>query len=181
MTTHLPVVCQNPTCGILSFRTDLIDLGEGAWGTLEGDSTCPCPACGGVGLIPDGTYRVISSRTLFMPRSDIELDMFERALQLVKQAIARQQSAADFKKDAVAKVPELSNLWDLLPENKDQRLGFYSLVVAALSLFNDIRDDNKQPPPQQVMISQDVLDAIEKSRRHTPDDNRTEPPKSAGR
>ncbi len=178
--TPIPAICDNPQCGHVFFVTSFIGIGVGGSAHLEGNKIGPCPKCRGSATVPGGLYRNTGTQILVEPLSTADRAMLEKALALVKQAVAKQMPVAEFQKAAEEQVPGLSALWRLTPTNKNEAYAFLTLVIGAIGILLVAYQTLKPSEPIQVLLPPEIVDAILSSRHDSRADNRKEqrPPES---
>lgn len=158
-------VCKNASCGCAFICDSIISVAPGATAHLIATEIGPCPKCGGPGLLPSGRYELMGSRALFTPRSDADRAMLERAVGVVREAIAKDMGVDEFRRAAQRQSPELSALWNLLPESKSDAYQFWTIVLAALGLLLMAYQTFRDEPPQQLMLPPEIVDAIQSARQ----------------
>lgn len=164
MGTPIPVVCKNPKCGVVFITDGIVSIGSGGTFYFEECTTGPCPQCGGDGLIPSGHYTNSGSVIEFVPRSQSDVAILERALALVRDAISRDMSVSDFKKAAQEKTPELASLWKLMPSNQSEACGFLNLVLMAITVMLLAYQTFHTTPAPEIAVPKEITDAILASR-----------------
>ena len=159
MSVAIPAICDNIMCGA-SFFTNAIGIAVGATTHIERCKTGPCPRCGERATIPSARYTNIGTGIVILPLSESDRTVLENALGIVKTALSSDMSVEDFKRQASQRAPELSVLWRILPDTKQDAYQFWLLVVAVIALFL-----NQGPPPRaELMLPVEIVDAIRQSR-----------------
>lgn len=156
----LEAICTK--CGT-SFPSGFF-LGEGVSGAqFAGNLSGPCPKCGSMGRIPDGTYGVADGLIRFLGSGAEAKDRWYLLNDLVQTAKVSNWDAAQFRKQAAARSPAAAQLLDFLPESKSEWYGFLSLLIATLALlqvFFGVTHTDPTPPLTQEQIAQAVTQGV---------------------
>lgn len=174
-------VCMNPACRTAFFTTSIYELADGVSAYLEKCTMAPCPACRGIGEIPSGLYQCVGAETIFVPRSDADRNLLERALGLVKEAVNADMPIDAFREVASQRVPELSALWKLMPTNRTEAYQFWLVILGLLAVLVATYAATKASPPQQLLVPPEILRAIESCRPNNPGDIHTGQPEELRR
>jgi len=144
---QVPAVCDN--CG--TFFPSGVAVCNARNVTIYGCSSGPCPHCGGMGHIPDGTYNFINDaiQLLSTPtRTFLELN---RLSTILKQAREQRSSLEQVGEQIQREVPEFTRLTDIFPKTRAELYAFISIVLSILMLiFSQIRRDT----PSKIEINQ---------------------------
>lgn len=132
--SNVPVVCDN--CGLFFTARNLIDA-PGSTVTFQDVGYGPCPRCGAMGRIPDGTYAFVGDITHLLQapqRTQRELQILTG---IFENAQKRQANQDDIKREVEQAVPQLAAITDLLPRtrNRAELYAFIALVIAILQLL----------------------------------------------
>lgn len=150
---NLPAFCDN--CGTMFpsgfFVDDCVNI------TLSGNRSGPCPACGGMGSIPDGVFNVLGGviQIIDAPRKTAEqLSRFVKVLnEAAKKNYTREQVEEHIEREA----PELASIGYWLPKTPDQLYAFLALLIAVLSFAHSIKDSGEEVSDDpQVVIQQTI-------------------------
>lgn len=149
---NLPAICDN--CGTV-FNSGIVG-GGGATITMIGSKSGPCPRCGEMGSIPDGTYRLIENviEILSAPHRTIE-DLLKIS-ELIKEVEDEQITKEEFEEEVQKKIPELHPFFDwFVPRTREEKFNIgWKIIGAALpiiisSLIN--RGTTKDVSPEIVI------------------------------
>lgn len=162
MTLQLPAICDE--CGaVFPSGFSVMD------GTVINCKSGPCPVCGGIGSVPDGTYQTVGDvvRLLAGPQKTVEqlrriFAVVENARQLAKQP---EMATQIIKSEA----PELVSIAESLPKTRNELYLFLTVIlmaigtiIAAAALFKD-----QGPTEEEVrrLIDRSIEEAFRESQR----------------
>jgi hypothetical protein len=94
----------------------------------------PCPHCGAMGHVPDGTFKIIGNTIELLSgpaRTRSELQHFARIL---RDARERGADLEEVRREVRKQVPELASLADLLPRTPGDLYAFLTLIVTIIAL-----------------------------------------------
>ncbi|MFT5702450.1 MAG: hypothetical protein ACI8ZB_005370 [Desulforhopalus sp.] len=130
-TFNAPAICINPSCNTI------FPSGFGFGGTSQyiGCISGPCPRCGGNGKIPDGLYKIINDNIYAEIKNVADLNLINRALELIRSDICSNKSHKEIKRNITEKVPELACLWDLIPRTRMEAYTIIGIIMATLTAF----------------------------------------------
>jgi hypothetical protein len=132
----LPAICD--TCGS-SFNSG-IAAAPGVRGlVLAGNKSGPCPNCGGLGSIPDGTYDIVKAAVgTVIVRAELSPE-YLRGLASRLNALRRSHASIEEVRRALDNEPEaVRGLLDLLPVTRQDYLVGLGLIVMVLTLLATI-------------------------------------------
>lgn len=158
--SNVPVICDN--CGLFFAARNLIDA-PGSTVTFQNSGYGPCPRCGAMGRIPDGTYAFIGDITHLLrapQRTQRELQILTG---IFENAQKRQANKDDIKRKVEQEVPQLAAIADLLPRNRAELYAFIALVIATLQLLLSTPGNL-----QSINIDSDVVINIATSQQARP-------------
>lgn len=125
---QLPAFCDN--CGIV-FPSGFAMSGGGS-ATFIGNKSGPCPACGGMGSVPDGVFSVTGNVIRLLAGHQKTIEQLQRLASVISEA---RKTVAEPKK-AVEKIkreaPELSSIVDVLPKTRNELYGFLTVILMAV-------------------------------------------------
>lgn len=155
---RIPAFCDD--CGT-AFRSPFNVSGRVMALTLEGNKVGPCPACGGLGSIPDGTFDFIDGAVRILARPQRTVDDL-RTLALILEdakigAITQEESISRITES----VPDLTNpVLGLLP-NSQKMLPWIATLAAVISTviaFKVMLNPSESP----TTINTDINVTVEK-------------------
>lgn len=119
--------------------------------TLSGCTSGPCPACGGMGHIPNGLYNFIGNTIELLSGPSRTVSELERLAVVIKRARQQNASTEQVIEAIETEIPELSSLRDLLPKSRRDLYAFIAVIIAVINL---IQGQMKGNEPPKVEISQ---------------------------
>ena len=135
----VPAFCN--TCGTAFNSGFFIENSTNV--SFAGNTSGPCPKCGGMGHIPDGIFNFIGETIEILSAPERTINELLSLAKIIKKARTNAESKDQVEKRIKKELPGLSLLAKILPENKNELYVFLSLVLAALPLF-------KQAPEKQA-------------------------------
>lgn len=137
---YIPAVCEN--CGRLfpsSFYAESVtNL------TISNVSVSPCPYCGAVGHIPDGTYNVVNNVIDYFANSNYSADELIKLRSILIQGISRNKSNTDIVTETEKAGYDLK---DLLPRNREEArndmVALIQIILAILGILIPILMSNQ--------------------------------------
>jgi uncharacterized protein YecA (UPF0149 family) len=103
--------------------------------TFSDCSAGPCPACGGMGHIPDGVYNFIGNTIELLSGPARTVSELQRLANILREARKKNASLEEVKKEIQEEVPELSSLRDILPKNRSELYAFLALILSVITLL----------------------------------------------
>lgn len=104
--------------------------------SFTGNKAGPCPSCGGMGHIPDGVFNFINNTIEVLSAPERTILELTRFAQILREAKAKTETREQVVSRIEQEVPALSSLGNLLPKNRSDLYAFITIVLAAISLFN---------------------------------------------
>lgn len=148
----LPAICDN--CGMV-FRSGIAG-GGGATITMVNSKAGPCPNCGAVGSIPDGTYRLIENVIEVLSAPQRTVKELERLSATLENARNRKYSSQQLEEEIKKEAPELSSLTELLPKTKEEKRSdvkyFITTILAVLNIIIPLMNNNTQEQIQPTQV-----------------------------
>ena len=141
---NLPAICDN--CGFV-FRSGFAG-GGGSTITVIGSKSGPCPRCGSMGSVPDGTYRMIEDMIEVLSASDRTIDELRKLSILVDSAKRGELSQDEVKMRAKEEIPELHPLLDwIVPRNREERFNFGMVILGVILplIISAMTNSSKEP------------------------------------
>ena len=161
---HIPAFCDN--CGAVFSSGIVIENSVNL--TLSGNKSGPCPACGGMGTIPDGVFTVTSNiiKLLTGPqRTTEQLQHLARVIVDARKNVKEPNTTASKIK---LEAPELSSIVDVLPKTRPELYSFLTVILMAIGVVIAVYGSYKDREPTvdeiQKMIDQSIEQAIEESK-----------------
>lgn len=137
----VPAVCN--TCGTV-FPGVSIGGDGGARISFEGCQAGPCPRCGGMGAIRDGTYEIVANALRSIVNAAQGPDDLRRLSSMLQSAQREHAHASVLADQVEANSPELNVFAEwirqyLVPKNSGEVFGLLSLLVACIALTLQIQ------------------------------------------
>lgn len=114
---NVPVVCDN--CGALFIMPNLIGGSGGGQITMVGNSAGPCPACGGMGHIPDGTYRLENDTLTFLQGPERTREELSRFAEILQTVVTGESTVEEAQDTVRVEIPELAPLTNELAKTRN--------------------------------------------------------------
>ncbi|HEV2092954.1 MAG TPA: hypothetical protein VGR18_07290 [Rubrobacter sp.] len=95
----------------------------------------PCPYCGGMGHIPDGTYNFVGDVTQVLQAPQRTYDELRKLAYVLSEAQERGADAEEIIADIERETPELASITDLLPRNRAEWYAFIALILTVIQLL----------------------------------------------
>jgi len=96
----------------------------------------PCPACGGIGHVPDGVFNFVGNTIEILSAPERTVRELRDLADLIRSASERRAAPEEVAEQIRAKLPGFRRLADLLPTNRGELYGFLALVLAAVQLMS---------------------------------------------
>lgn len=166
-----PVFCDNPTCGTVWATTSMIG-GDAAHITMTGNKVAPCPACGGVGSVPDGVYNLVDDtlQVVSTATQGLSADALQRLIESLRKAASSGESAQSFAQRVEAEAPDLAPVVQVLVQQSGgQNWQQWTVLVLTLLtvLLGYAQWQHPQQPPEASspataeQIANEVLQELE--------------------
>ena len=125
--------------------------------SFAGNTSGPCPKCGGMGHVPDGVFNFIGDTIEILSAPERTIAELMSLAKILREARAmaetRDQVAARIDKE----LPALSLLFKVLPESKNELYGFLGVVLAAVALFTQ---SGEKPANQTTINVTQVIETV---------------------
>ena len=128
---QVPAVCNN--CGVI-FASG-IEATNSKNISFSNCTAGPCPACGGMGHIPDGVYNFIGNTIELLSGPGRTVSELERLANILRAARDERASLEQVKSEIQEKIPEFSSLKDILPKNRSELYAFLALILSVISIL----------------------------------------------
>lgn len=128
---RVPAVCDN--CGAIF--ASAIEATNSKNISFSNCTAGPCPACGGMGHIPDGVYNFIGNTIELLSGPGRTVSELERLANILKAARDNGASLDQVKSEIQKNMPELSSLKDMLPKNRSELYAFLALILSVISIL----------------------------------------------
>lgn len=157
----VPAVCDN--CGAIfpsGFEaTNSTNI------TFSGCASGPCPACGGIGHIPDGVYNFVGNTIELLSGPSRTVTELQRLADILKNAREKQSSRQEISKEIEKELPELSSLKDILPKTRTELYAFIAIIISTIAL---LVSQSQSEEPQKIQVN-NVINNIYQQLPQTPE------------
>lgn len=152
-----PAVCNK--CHAI-FASGFNIAGKNA--TLSGCTAGPCPACGGLGTIPDGVYSALSDTILAYKAGHINEAALRRLATLLESARTTEDEPQKVAERIKSDIPELASVASALPNTRNELYAFLAVLIALLTVLIDTCGPEAPPRGHDIRIEKmDVEQAID--------------------
>ena len=158
---RVPAVCDN--CGVI-FPSGF-EANNSTNITFSGCGAGPCPACGGMGHIPDGVYNFIGNTIELLSGPARTVAELQRLAAILKNAKENQSSHQEISKEIEKELPELSSLKDILPKTRTELYAFIAIIISTIALLASQPQSNE---PQKIEVN-NVINNIYQQLPQTPE------------
>ncbi|CAJ1838528.1 MULTISPECIES: SEC-C metal-binding domain-containing protein [Aeromonas] len=150
---NIPAICD--TCGTMFpsgiFMENCTNI------TLSGCKSGPCPACGGMGSIPDGVFNVLGSVIEIIDAPRKTLEQLGRYVRVINEVRDKKLTREEFKEKIENDVPELACISDILPKTRNELYAFLGLLLTALAIIISLmKDDETVVIEPQIILEQTI-------------------------
>jgi hypothetical protein len=149
----IPAFCD--TCGAVFHSGIVVENSTNV--TFSGNRAGPCPACGGIGHIPDGVFNFIGNTIEILSAPERTVEELTRLSDILREAKEKQQSPEEVAERIQKELPSLAGIGALLPKNRAELYGFLAVILAAAQLLQSSL--SSQQPPVTINITQVVNQA----------------------
>ena len=151
MSTPIPVICSNPSCGAVWFATSMFNIRPGATIQLSQCAAGPCPKCNSSGTIPDGIYTATTA-SLFNPA---DLGVLVSAIKELQKRVSSGATREEVEEEIRENYPYLSSLLKFLPKNAAELAAYLTIIIMVCLHFLKQEPEPQTPTVQiQVNVSQ---------------------------
>jgi hypothetical protein len=166
-------VCERKTCRAAFLVSGGLGGTPGTTFEFPTHYAGPCPECWAHGVILAGKYVMTETSAIFTPSSDADRELFERVRSLLRVALDKEVSPEEFQREARAKAPEASWLWDKVPvlASRDEFIKWVMLfltgvsavsdiTVAACTVYSTFHKPSPTQPIQQLALPPEIIELL---------------------
>ena len=125
----IPAICMNTSC-LTMFSSGF--AAENARNITFADCTSsPCPKCGGIGKIPDGTYSVIENVIFATINNTLDKALLNKIKTTIERELSRSKSPKNIKKKLTKAFPNQMMLWNNIPKEKRDAFWYLNFILLA--------------------------------------------------
>lgn len=143
---RVPAVCDN--CGTI-FPSGF-EANNSTNITFSGCTSGPCPACGGMGHIPDGVYNFIGNTIELLSGPGRTVSELQRLAAILNHAKEKQSSHQEISKEIEKEFPELSSLKGILPKTRNELYAFIAIIISIIAL---LANQPQSKEPQRIEVN----------------------------
>ena len=152
---HLPAICLNPTCRTI-FPSGFAIIG-GVNISYVGNTSGPCPKCGGMGKVPDGNYSNIGDKLFVTLNNLSDASVFKQYSELLKRELLSNKSPEQIIQSVNQNFPELRSVSDLIPKTRSDAYAFIGILIALISLIISSYQAFKSGEPENIDFRQQIF------------------------
>lgn len=127
----IPAFCDNPDCKAIF--PSVFEVNQSNSISFFGCKSGPCPNCGGVGHIPDGTFDFVNNAIKILSAPDRTVQELKNLSQFI-DSVKSSESPDDVANKIQNSFPWLYNI---LPSNRAELLVYLQLVFMVLGFINE--------------------------------------------
>lgn len=129
---RMPAICDSCLM-IFASGFEVVDCANT---TFSGCTSGPCPKCGDVGRVPDGTYDVFGDTLKLLSGPSQTIEDLRRLSDILANARAQKASRDEVIATVEENVPKLRSIGDFLPQTRPELYTVIGLVIAAIALLS---------------------------------------------
>ena len=167
MAFSIPAICDS--CGAV------FPSGIAASGIVRGNKSGPCPACGGMGSVPDGTYQTVGNVIRLLAGPQKTVNQLRSLVAVITEAQKVVEKPGEVVKKIKNEAPELSSIVDALPKTRIELYAFLSLIIFAIATLIAAVNSFKNKGPTEEEVQGLIEKSIERAFKENPS---TEKPQS---
>lgn len=153
----VPVLCEN----CFSFFTVDNLVAAGTTCSFINCAAGPCPKCGGMGIIPDGTYEFLNKSIKLLTGSDFSKEVLRKLEKILREAKEKSLSIEVLEGRIEKEIPQAKGFLKWLPKNKSEYYGFIGLLIGLVgTIFTMLNSGSNYIIPDNEVIINNVLNNI---------------------
>lgn len=150
---RVPAICDQ--CGSIFPSTFEVDNAINI--SFSGCGSGPCPACGGMGHIPDGLYNFINNTIELVSGPRRTVSDLERLAKLLREARNHKRSYEEVSKSITSEIPEFSSFKDLLPKTRSELYAFIAIILTIITIALSQRN---KPEDKKIEVNQVINNIV---------------------
>jgi len=123
MALSLPAICDS--CG------SVFPSGFAVSGTVRYCQAGPCPACGEMGSVPDGTYQTVGNVIKLLAGPQTTINQLRSLVAVITEARKVAKEPNEAVKIIKNEAPELNSIVDSLPKTRNELYAFLTLILVS--------------------------------------------------
>lgn len=133
---NLPAFCRN--CGAVFGSGIVVENSTNL--TFSGCTAGPCPRCGGIGDIPDGTFDVIGDTIRVLSAPDYTHEKLRRLADIIRGAQSAQASPEQIVETLEREAPELQPFLQRLVASPEAVAAWLALLLMVLQVLMSLQN-----------------------------------------
>ncbi len=125
----IPAICMNTSCLTMFPSGFAVENSRNI--IFNECKSSPCPKCGGVGKIPDGTYSVIEDVIFATINNNLNKALLNKIKTTIERELSRAKSPKNIKKKLTKTFPKQMLLWNNIPKEKRDALWYLNFILLA--------------------------------------------------
>lgn len=98
----------------------------------------PCPKCGADGKIPDGSYSNFEDKIFAFLEDIDDIALFQKIANSIQKDLKKNKSPKNIKKKLNKHFSKFKEVWNLIPENKEEAIRIITLLLAFITCATQI-------------------------------------------
>jgi len=120
---------------------------------LFGNSSGPCPRCGGMGRVLDGVFNITADTIEILLAPEVTHSQLDRLANILKHAAKNSVDADKLATELAEKLPELS-LGNYIPKNATELIAWLTFILLAIQSISQLTKDDR--PDINVILNQSI-------------------------
>lgn len=149
----MPAVCDN--CGTIFPSGYFVENATNI--TFADDTSGPCPSCGAMGHVPDGTFNFTEDTIQLLQGPQRTISVLERLAEILQGARERNASAEEVRQTIQQETPELAPLANLLPQTRAELYAFIAIIRTTIKILLDTANTQQINIPDVDIDSEQVI------------------------
>jgi hypothetical protein len=138
----LPAFCDD--CGV-AFPSGFVVTGEVVGLSMAGNTSGPCPRCGGKGHLPDGVFNFTGQTIEIVSAPGRTIDELARFADILRKARESGASPDATAREIRENTPNFAGVADLLPKNRQDWYAFLTLLMTIVALAMQLMKHSESP------------------------------------
>jgi hypothetical protein len=154
---HIPAFCRD--CGAVFGSGIVVENSTNL--TLSGNTAGPCPRCGGMGDIPDGTFDVIGSTIHVLSAPDYTRERLSHLAEIIRNAQASATPPEQILDTLNRAAPELQPFLQRLVSSPEAVAAWLALLLMAIQLLMNLQAPPATPEDVERITNQVIERCIQ--------------------
>ena len=145
----LPTFCD--TCGAI-FPSDVF-FGNVINANPSDNLSGPCPKCGAMGHIPEGTYNIINKTIELLNDPGKSVDELNKLATILRNSQVKGLGIDEIRQQVHQEVPELTSILELLPKTHPHVYQIINIILFIVTIIISLTLAGHQP----AITTQDII------------------------